>query len=234
MELKQNTTFAQRVSAFYGNLSLDVELPEGIVLLNPYKDPRVLETTAIFYNKFFNDKAERRLILGINPGRLGAGSTGVPFTDSKRLIEDCGIPFDGKLMHEPSSAFIYELIDAWGGPEMFYSRFFIGSVCPLGFVTRSLEGKEKNINYYDNKRLLLSVTSFIKNSICQQIMLGCSRKICYCLGTGENYRYLSQLNAREKYFERIIPLEHPRFIMQYKSKKKADYISHYISQLDCV
>lgn len=62
-------------------------------------------------------------------------------------------------------------------------------------------------------------------------MLGCSGGICYHL-RGENYRYLNQLNSREKYFERIIPLEHRRFMMQYEAKEKVNYILRDISQFN--
>ena len=34
----------------------------------------------------------------------------------------------------------------------------------------------------------------------------------------------SNLNAEMKFFDKIVPLPHPRFIMQYKLKKKDEYI----------
>ena len=61
---------------------------------------------------------------------------------------------------------------------------------------------------------------------------GISQEICYCLGEGENFRFLSQLNDEMRYFKRIIPLSHPRFIMQYRRKKVADYIADYLNKLD--
>jgi hypothetical protein len=50
------------------------------------------------------------------------------------------------------------VINAYGGPAVFYKRFFIGSVCPLGFVKNG-----KNINYYDDKELQQTVTAFYHN-----------------------------------------------------------------------
>jgi len=40
-----------------------------------------------FYTKFYSDCKPRQLVLGINPGRFGAGATGIPFTDTRRLNE---------------------------------------------------------------------------------------------------------------------------------------------------
>ncbi len=43
-----------------------------------------------FYYKYYNDSNKRKFIIGINPSRHGAGVTGVPFTDTKRLDNVCG------------------------------------------------------------------------------------------------------------------------------------------------
>src|SRR5690606_32849252 len=112
-----------------------------------------------FYSKYYNDNDRRSLILGINPGRLGAGATGIPFTDTKRLSDECGIHPIGMHTHEPSSVFVYDMIDAYGGVEMFYRNFYISSVCPLGCVAVK-QGKELNYNYYDSKSLERSIPPF--------------------------------------------------------------------------
>ena len=153
------------------------------------------------------------------------------FTDPKRLIKECGIPFDGHILHEPSSEFVYEVIAAYGGVEAFYKNVYIHSVCPLGFTIIDDKGKEKNYNYYDNKELTADVKEFIKWNIQQQIKIAGQTETCYCLGTGKNFAFLQALNNEEHYFERIIPLEHPRFIMQYKNKSKQQYIDDYLRKL---
>lgn len=107
------------------------ELPDGILPLLPYNQEEVLELAKQFYNKFYSNNNTRSLILGINPGRLGAGSTGIPFTDAKRLFEDCGIQNQLKS-YEPSSVFIYKMIEAYGGVELFYSDFLLVQHLQLG------------------------------------------------------------------------------------------------------
>lgn len=221
-------TFAQQVIDFYSGLTFKGKLPSGIEVLNPYKDNVQVPLIAKkFYSKFYNDNHQRTLILGINPGRLGAGATGIPFTDTKRLADQCGIEAEGMHTHEPSSVFVYDMIEAYGGTKNFYKDFYISSVCPLGFVSVK-DGKEVNYNYYDSKPLERSITPFAINTIKSQIDFGLNTKVCFCMGTGKNFQFLSKLNQENKLFEKIIPLEHPRYVMQYKSKLKEEYITKYL------
>src|SRR5271170_1920364 len=128
------TTFSSKVIQFNKQLSFTEELPNGIRVMNPFKDNKeIISITEIFYNKFYNDNRKRKLILGINPGRLGAGSTGIPFTDTKRLAGICNIKSASFNTHEPSSVFVYDVIEKYGGAENFYANFYIHSICPLGF-----------------------------------------------------------------------------------------------------
>lgn len=222
-------TFAGKVIAFNRQVNFTGELPAGIRIMNPFKEnKKILSLSSLFYRKYYNDGNSRHLILGINPGRFGAGLTGIPFTDPKRLVEKCEIPFDGAPAHEPSSVFIYEMIDAFGGADLFYNKFYIHSVCPLGFTQAVKDGKEINYNYYDSKELIKAVYPFIINNIRQQIALGVKTDICYCFGTGKNEKFLRGLNEAHGFFKEIIALEHPRFIMQYKSKSKQVYLEKYL------
>lgn len=222
-------TFAEKVIDF--NLSLDFngKLPEGIGIMNPFKEnDQIIPISSSFYRKYYNDCNKRHLILGINPGRFGAGVTGIPFTDTKRLKEKCNILYSGKETHEPSSVFVYEVIEAYGGPARFYNDFYINSICPLGFVVIDDKGKVKNYNYYDSKALTEAVYNFSVENIRKQIALGCNTDICYCFGTGKNEKFLRSLNQEYGFFKKIIALEHPRFVMQYQAKNKDWYIEKYL------
>ncbi|WP_340066863.1 uracil-DNA glycosylase family protein [Ascidiimonas aurantiaca] len=224
-------TFADTILNFNQTLELNVKLPENIHVLHPFKEnPEVITITTAFYKKFYDDHLPRKMILGINPGRLGAGATGIPFTDPKRLLEKCDIETSYTL-HEPSSVFIYEVIEAYGGTFDFYNDFFISSVCPLGFVQKNKNGKLVNYNYYDSVTLTKIVTPFITASLRAQLEFGIERKEAFCLGTGKNYRFLKKLNDEYDFFEGIVPLEHPRYVMQYKSKEKQEYIAKYVRLL---
>jgi len=52
--------------------------------------------------------------------------------------------------------------------------------------------------------------------------------VCFCFGTGKNEAFLKKLNDKFQFFGGIVALEHPRYIMQYKAKEKADYIEKYL------
>jgi len=222
--------FADRVIQFNRELTYTGDpLPNGIRIMNPFREhDDVMGIVEAFYHKYYNDNNKRHIILGINPGRFGGGLTGIPFTDPKRLISECHIPYTGKSSHEPSSVFIYEMINAYGGPEVFYKDFYINSPCPLGFTSIDNKGKETNYNYYDSKELTNAVLGFMIENIHKQIDLGIKTDTCFCFGTGKNEKFLRKLNDEHKFFGKIIPLEHPRFIMQYKTASKQLYIDKYL------
>jgi hypothetical protein len=210
----------------------DNALPDGIRIMNPFTDnSEALEISSEFYRRFYSDHKPRKLILGINPGRFGAGVTGIPFTDTRRLQEKCGLQFTGLKTHEPSSVFVYEMIDAFGGVDSFYSQFYISAVCPLGFVAINEKGREVNYNYYDSSELMDSVREFIIGSLERQLEFGIDTSLCICLGTGKNFKYLQGLNREKGWFDKILPVEHPRFIMQYRSGQKDVYVRKYLELL---
>jgi len=222
-------TFADKIISFNKNIAFKGSLPKNISIMNPFKEnEEALEISSKFYKKFYDDFEKRFLILGINPGRFGAGVTGVPFTDTKKLMEECCLQYSGKSTHEPSATFIYEMINAFGGTQKFYSQFYIHSICPLGFTIKNEKGKEVNYNYYDSKELMDSVYDFIIENIKKQISFGINTDICFCFGTGKNERFLKKINEEFNFFKKIVALEHPRYIVQYKSKSKQDYIDKYL------
>jgi hypothetical protein len=225
-------TFADKIISFNKKIQFKGALPKNIGIMNPFKENQeALDISTKFYKKFYNDNNKRHLILGINPGRFGAGVTGVPFTDTKRLLEECQLQFAGKPTHEPSATFVYEMINAYGSAEKFYNKFYIHSVCPLGFTIINNKGKEINYNYYDSKELTDCVYTFIIENIKKQISFGISTDVCFCFGTGKNANFLRKINEEFNFFKKIVPLEHPRFIMQYKSKSKPLYIDKYLKEL---
>lgn len=226
---KMKNTFADRIINFYDNLEIKMTLPEGVSVMNPFSATEIKELSEKFYRKFYKDTLTRIMVLGINPGRFGAGVTGVTFTDPIRLEKECGIINSLDKRSELSSIFIYEMINRFGGSEKFYSKFYLTAVCPLGFVKNG-----KNMNYYDDKNLERSITGFIVTSLLEQIRFGIDRKICICLGEGKNAEFLEKLNREYNFFDQVIPLAHPRFIMQYRLKKKEEYMTDYLKTLKAV
>jgi hypothetical protein len=216
-------TFAENVLEFLFGLHLPFKLPGGIEVMDVHKISPVQVACKTFYKKFYHDYNKRHLLIGINPGRFGGGITGIPFTDPIRLQNDCGIGNEFQKKQELSSVFIYDMIHAFGGPAKFYSSFYISAVSPLGFVKDG-----KNLNYYDDRILLNRIEPFVIDCLERQITFGLQQDICFCIGEGENLRYLQKLNNQHKWFSAIQPLPHPRFVMQYKLKTKHLYVQQYI------
>lgn len=179
-----------------------------------------------FFRKYYSENHPRKLILGINPGRFGAGITGINFTAPRQLKENCNIDHPWKNSSELSAEFIYQMIDAYGGPDIFYKDYFLSAVSPLGFTRDG-----RNINYYDDKALQAKLTPFIVKSIKQQLSFGIISDTCFIIGGEKNYRFLNELNNQYSFFNKIIPLAHPRFIMQYRRKELQKYIGEYLNAL---
>lgn len=214
------------LTTYYGTLKPPECLPDSIEWLFPQKDEQVRQITGSFFKKFYNDEHQRTLCLGINPGRFGAGVTGVNFTAPRQLEKFCGIRHPFKNQTELSAEFIYDVIEQYGGVTKFYYDFFIGAVCPLGFIRNG-----KNLNYYDDKQLLETVEPFIVENIYLLASFNVNRETCICIGGEKNFRFLSVLNSRHQWFRQIAALPHPRFIMQYKRKYKQEFIDQYLHVL---
>lgn len=221
-------TIADKIIEFNHKLQYTGKLPDGFRVLNPYLDnPETMSVMKAFYTKYYNDTSPRRFIIGINPGRYGAGTTGVPFTDTKRLESVCGIRMESAKTHEVSSVFVYDMIAAYGGAKSFYSNFYINSPFPLAIIRKTKNGNWLNANYYDDKDLFEMVKEFMIISLRKHIELGLDTSEVYILGK-KNADFIHKLNKDTKLFNRVVILEHPRFIQQYKSKEQQLYIDKYL------
>ncbi|CAN5678048.1 hypothetical protein BH10BAC3_BH10BAC3_02470 [soil metagenome] len=157
------STWHKHITNFYANIKSPV-LPADVQALLPFEEENVSGVFKSFYQKFYNDKSERRFIIGINPGRFGGGVTGIPFTDPIRLANACGIENNFQQRQELSSLFIYQMIAAFGGPKAFYKQFYITSYSPIGFTRAG-----KNLNYYDDKLLASTVEPFAAQCLHEQL-----------------------------------------------------------------
>jgi hypothetical protein len=76
--------------------------------------------------------------------------------------------------------------------------------------------------------LLKAVEPFIIKSLKQLVDFNVDRQVCFAIGGEKNFKYLVSLNNRFEWFKEIIPLAHPRFIMQYRRKQKQQFIQQYL------
>lgn len=224
-------TIGQRIIAFNKSLQYMGKLPEGFAVLNPYLDnPETLQVMTSFYDKYYNDEVPRKFIIGINPSRHGAGVTGVPFTDTKHLENDCGIPMLSARTHEVSSVFVYDMIAQYGGVAAFYKDYYINSPFPLAIVRKNAQGNWLNANYYDDPELFALTREYMIETLKKHIALGLDTNEVYILGK-KNATFLEKLNKEASLFKKMVVLEHPRYIEQYKSKEKQLYIDKFITLL---
>ena len=224
-------TFADHIIRYNNELHFSGKLPDGFRVLNPFRDnAEVVSVSNAFYNKYYGDNNRRKFIIGINPGRFGAGVTGIPFTDSKRLEEICGIQIASVTSHEVSSVFIYDVINAYGGARQFYNKFYINSIFPLALIRENDKGNWVNCNYYDDKKLFEALYDDIVSNLKRQIGFGLDTGKCIVLGK-KNLKFFEIINKEERLFDTYTMLEHPRYIEQYKLRDRDKYIEKYITTL---
>jgi len=247
------TTFADHAIAYYNTLIAPTNLPPGVGVMNPYQQPDVQAIVREFYTRFFSDTNPRVFVLGINPGRFGAGVTGISFTTPQNLRRYCGIENNLRDTPELSSRFIYQVVKAFGGARDFYSKFFLTSLFPLALTQNGPHrngkpGGPKNYNFYDDPTTTDALWPAITEAVRAQTGFGRdagprdagprdagphNRRVAVCLGR-KNETYLRRLNEQQGFFDRIVTLDHPRYILQYKSKDAVLYLDRYIATLhDC-
>ena len=103
--------FAHQLWQFYRGLQ-PLRIPRSFAVLYPYSDPVIQRGMKSYFQKYYADTNKRTLLLGINPGRLGAGATGINFTAPLQLKDACGISHPLYPQTELSATFIYDMIHA--------------------------------------------------------------------------------------------------------------------------
>lgn len=220
------STFAARLLHFLTTFPAPQPLPDAVQALNPYRAPPAATLLTQFGDRYYADNRPRVALLGINPGRFGAGRTGVAFTDPAALADHCGISNDLPRHQELSSQFVYRVVEAMGGPAAFYQDFYLGSLYPLVLLRGG-----KNYNYYDSAALQNTLTPEIRSSLRRQVAeLGLARHAAVCLGR-RNGLLFQRLNTELGLFDHIHVLDHPRYLMQYKSRNTAANVGHYVETL---
>ena len=220
---------------FLAGFPLPGALPPGIEAQNPFREPAVQALAQRFADKFYADNQPyqvrpRVALLGINPGRLGMGRTGVAFTDPVALREVCGIANDlPRGRPELSTQFVYRVVAALGGPAEFYRHFFLSSIYPLVLLHQGL-----NYNYYDSPALIKTLWPDLQRSLRQQVAdFGLRRDVAVSLGK-RNGEFLTKLNKELQLFDKIVVLDHPRYLMQYRRRDLEANVANYVKTLGSI
>ncbi|AFH47752.1 Hypothetical protein IALB_0038 [Ignavibacterium album JCM 16511] len=219
-------SFADKAIKYFSGLKTPELNFNQTELLNPYSSSEVKKILKEFYLKYYNDDKERIFIIGINPGRFGGGLTGISFTDPVSLREECRINNNLGNQKELSSKFIYSVAKEFGGVKKFFSRVFLTALYPFALLKNG-----KNYNYYDDKNLSEHLKPEIVKNIKSQIQFGAKRDFAILLGK-KNAAYFEILNYEHNFFRKIIVVEHPRYIMQYRLKQSDVYINKYLEVIN--
>lgn len=219
--------FAHRLLHFLRSFPLPTALPDKVESFSPYRDVAAYPLLAQFAERYYTGEQPRVAVLGINPGRLGNGRTGIAFTDPAALTLHCGIRHELPLKQpELSSQFIYKVVTELGGPPEFYRHFYLGSIYPLVLLR---EGR--NYNYYDSPAVTRVLWDDMRRALRHLVQeVGVRRDVVVCLGQ-RNATFLCRLNDESKLFDKILVLDHPRYLMQYRRRELAESVAHYAEVL---
>ena len=100
-----------------------------------------LDLVCTYYQKVYAEESNRVVLCGINPGRNGAGRTGIPFLDFTAVSHV--LSHTGSDERERSAQFILTIINEMGR-DFFYRNVYMTNISWLGFTKNG-----RNLNYYD-------------------------------------------------------------------------------------
>lgn len=118
---------------------------ERIFILPGFTDQA--ELVRSYYKKYYSKPSQRIVFCGINPGKFGAGKTGVPFIDFygiSRLLPGISLllPAHDRQEKERSAQFMLSIIEEYGVGE-FQDAVYVTNLSWYGFLRDG-----RNLNYY--------------------------------------------------------------------------------------
>lgn len=209
---------------FYKTFSSPNGLPANVVVHNPFSDPQRRAAIETFYSTFYSDNKPRIHVLGINPSKFHATSTGIHYTDGFALENYCGIKNDFSKSRELTSEFIYRVIEELGGAKDAFSNVFLWAMMPV-----SVTEDGKYVNYYESSSVDL-LSSVVRSNVEWLSKVPSTGRVVI-LGIGENAKFFDHLEGKPLVYDTVRYLPHPRWIMQYNRKKIEYYIEQYIDAM---
>jgi len=188
----------------------------GICVIADFKHN--LSGIEAFWQRYWQDDLPRVMLCGINPGRFGAGQTGIPFVDFQSLSRL--IPDVTRQDAEKSATFFFKVAEAFG-LEQFFRTFYISNVSSVGY----LDSKGKNLNYHDLPREALDIVErnfneeieFVQPTHIISLSKEAHATIRRCLP--------EQIECRFR-------LPHPSWIMTYRQSEQTRWVDKYLEVLN--
>jgi uracil-DNA glycosylase len=169
-----------------------------------------------FWNTYYPEGPPRTVICGLNPGRFGAGQTGIPFMDFLSLSQL--LPGIQRLDSERSAGFIFRVVQAYGA-EAFFQRFYVTNVASVGFLRDG-----KNLNYPALPEQALEIVE--RNFLAEMEIVKPERIIS--LGREVHRTVLKLLGDRVE-CESCLP--HPAWVATYRSASMGEWVGRYVAEI---
>ena len=127
-------TLASLLPQFLSTFPEPRALPPSIKARNPFREPAIHAFAQRSADTFYADNQPHVALLGINPGLMGMGGTGVTFTAPMALSEICGIANDlPRGRPELSTQLVYGVVEAlsaqWSSTAISFSAPSTPSSC---------------------------------------------------------------------------------------------------------
>jgi len=171
-----------------------------------------------FWQRYWQGNIPRIMLCGINPGRFGAGQTGIPFIDFlslSRLIDDVE-----RQDAEKSASFFFKVAEAFG-IEAFFRTFYISNVSSVGYLASSA----KNLNYYDLPRPALNI---VERNFLEEISIVQPTHVISL--SKEVHATIRRLLPKQ--IDTAFRLPHPSWIMTYRQSEQATWVEKYLEVLN--
>ena len=179
------------------------------------------ENIKIFNETYYHHSYPKTVLCGINPGRHGAGKTGIPFIDFSSL----STLIDGvnRADTERSAQFFFDVVSEFGASK-FYNSFYVTNVSWVGYISNNM-----NINYY---RLPEPVKDFVLKAFKYEIGI-VSPKVIISMGREVKITVNQLFNDTPIDVDNYLPHPYPcSFPARYQGHKREyiELLSKYIRE----
>ena len=170
-----------------------------------------------FWDTYYSEGVPRVVVCGLNPGRLGAGQTGIPFMDFESLGQL--LPGIARRDRERSASFFFHVLSVFGAAA-FYRTFYVTNVSAVGFVRSG-----RNLNYPDLPAPALAI---VKQRFLEEME---EVQPTHVIALGRQVqKTLRQWLPAAVDCSHCLP--HPAWVATYRPREKAQWIEHYLTEFE--
>jgi uracil-DNA glycosylase len=169
-----------------------------------------------FWQTYYGDSVSRVVICGINPGRHGAGKTGIPFVDFQSLAQL--ITGVDRQDSERSAKFFFQVVRQFG-VEDFFNSFYVTNVSSVGFMRDG-----KNLNHNELPESALTVVE--RNFMQEMAIIQPTHVISLGEVVQNSVRTLLPASV-----DCSMRLPHPAWVTSYRGKEMHEWTNRYLSML---